>query len=180
FIIRDCIGREWQLGTVQLDYQLASENRFHLSYTGADNRPHQPVIIHRAPFGSFERFVGILTEHFAAAFPLWLAPEQVRVLIVSEKFGEYAQRVERQLRDAGLRVGVDYRPEKIGAKIRDAQLALVPYMLVIGGRESESETVAVRDRIDGDLGAMSVTELVTKLQEEIRTRQLRRRSATAE
>lgn len=175
FIIRDCIGREWQLGTVQLDYQLASESRFNLSYTGADNKPHQPVIIHRAPFGSFERFVGILIEHFAAAFPLWLAPEQVRVLVVSDKFEEYAKRVEQQLREAGLRVGSDYRPEKIGAKIRDAQLSLVPYMLVIGGREVESETVSVRDRIDGDLGAMSVATLVEKMQEEIRERRLRQR-----
>ena len=175
FIIRDCIGREWQLGTVQLDYQLAGPNRFGLSYTGPDNKQHQPVIIHRAPFGSFERFVGILIEHFAAAFPLWLAPEQVRVLIVSDKFEDYARRVEQELRDAGLRVGVDYRSEKIGAKIRDAQLSLVPYMLVVGARETESETVAVRDRIDGDLGSMPIAELVAKLREEIRTRQLRQK-----
>ena len=173
FVVADCIGREWQLGTVQLDYNLPSEKRFDLEYIGADNTPHRPVMIHRAPFGSFERFVGMLIEHFAAAFPLWLAPEQVRVLVVSQKFEEYGRQVEQQLAEAGLRVSGDYRSEKIGAKIRDAQLELIPYMLVIGGREQEQETVAVRDRREGDLGAMSVAEAVEKFQAEIQAKTIR-------
>ena len=151
FIVADCIGRDWQLGTVQLDYNLPSPQRFALEYIGDDNAPHQPVMIHRAPFGSFERFVGMLIEHFAGAFPLWLAPEQVRVMVVSQKAEEYGRGVERQLAEAGFRVGGDYRAEKIGAKIRDAQLELIPYMFVIGGREAEEGKVAVRDRIEGDL-----------------------------
>ncbi len=170
FVVTDCIGREWQLGTVQLDYNLPSPQRFNLEYIGPDNQPHQPVMIHRAPFGSFERFVGILIEHFAGAFPLWLAPEQVRVLIVSQKFEEYGREVERRLLEAGLRVAGDYRPEKIGAKIRDAQLALVPYMLVVGGREAEQGTVSVRERRQGDLGPMSVEAFAEKLREEVRTK----------
>lgn len=131
FVVNDCIGREWQLGTVQLDYNLPSPQRFALEYIGPDNRPHQPVMIHRAPFGSMERFMGLLIEHYAGAFPLWLAPEQVRVLVVSQKFEEYARSVEQRSIEAGLRASGDYRPEKIGAKIRDAQLDLVPYMFII-------------------------------------------------
>ena len=173
FVVTDCIGREWQLGTVQLDYNLPSPQRFHLEYIGADNRPHQPVMIHRAPFGSFERFVGILIEHFAGAFPLWLAPEQARVLIVSQKFEPYGRKVEQRLAAAGLRVSGDYRAEKIGAKIRDAQLELIPYMLVVGGREMEQDTVAVRDRRQGDLGPMSVEALISKLRQEIDTKEVR-------
>ena len=141
---------------MQLDYNLPSEQRFGLEYIGADNQPHRPVMIHRAPLGSMERFIGVLIEHFAGAFPLWLAPEQVRVLTVSEKFNDYGQQVEKQLREAGLRVTGDFRAEKIGSKIRDAQLRLVPYMFVVGGREMEEGTVSVRDRIDGDVGAMPV------------------------
>src|SRR5262249_32651247 len=128
FVVRDCIGREWQLGTVQLDYNLPK--RFELEYTGADNHPHRPVMIHRAPFGSMERFMGILIEHFAGAFPLWLAPEQVRVLPISEKFTAYGRKIEADLRSRGFRVAGDYRPEKIGYKIREAQLDKIPYMLV--------------------------------------------------
>lgn len=173
FIVNDCLGREWQLGTVQLDYNLPSEQRFALEYVGADNHPHRPVMIHRAPLGSMERFIGVLIEHFAGAFPLWLAPEQVRVLTVSEKFNEYAQGVERQLRAAGLRAAGDFRAEKIGAKIRDAQLRLVPYMFVVGGREMEEGTVAVRDRIDGDVGAMPVAAAIAKLKDEIDTKKIR-------
>jgi len=171
FVVRDVIGREWQLGTVQVDYQLPE--RFDLTYTGADNRPHRPVMIHRAPFGSMERFVGVLIEHFAGAFPLWLAPEQVRVLVVSQKFEQYGRQVEQRLAEAGLRVSGDYRAEKIGAKIRDAQLELVPYMFVIGGREMENQTVAVRDRREGDLGAMPLEEAVSKLQAEIEAKTVR-------
>jgi threonyl-tRNA synthetase len=172
FVVRDCIGREWQLGTVQLDYNLPK--RFELEYTGADNRPHRPVMIHRAPFGSMERFVGILIEHFAGAFPLWLAPEQVRVLPISEKFTEYGKRVEAELKAAGLRAGGDYRPEKIGAKIREAQLEKIPYMLVVGEKEQAAGTAAVRDRVEGDLGAMPVTQVLGRLKEEVEKRAIRR------
>jgi len=182
FVVSDCLGREWQLGTVQLDYILPSAERFGLEYIGADNQPHTPVMIHRAPLGSLERFVGVLIEHFAGAFPLWLAPEQVRVLVVSQKFEEYARQVEDRLRAAGLRAEGDYRAEKIGSKIRDAQLELIPYMFIVGGREMEQGTVAVRDRIDGDLGALSVDEAIAKLQAEVaekRVRQVSRAPAAA-
>lgn len=174
FVVKDCIGREWQLGTVQLDYNLPSPDRFDLEYVGADNSPHRPAMIHRAPLGSLERFVGVLIEHFAGAFPLWLAPEQVRVLVVSQKFEEYARQVEQQLVAAGLRASGDYRPEKIGAKIRDAQLELIPYMFIVGGREMESQQVSVRDRIDGDLGAMSLEAALVKLQQEVADRTVRK------
>jgi threonyl-tRNA synthetase len=166
FVVRDCIGREWQLGTVQLDYNLP--NRFELEYIGADNKVHRPVMIHRAPLGSLERFMGILIEHFAGAFPLWLAPEQVRVLTVSEKFNEYAKKVEAELRARGFRATADLRPEKIGYKIREAQLEKIPYMLVVGDKEQQAGTVAVRERSQGDLGAMAVAEVVTKLEREIK------------
>jgi threonyl-tRNA synthetase len=164
FIVRDCIGRQWQLGTVQLDYVLPS--RFKLEYTGSDNQPHQPVMIHRAPFGSMERFMGILIEHFAGAFPLWLAPEQMRVLPISDKFVDYARRVLDELQEAGLRAHIDFRPEKIGAKIRDAQLEKVPVMLVVGGKEAETETVSYRDRVEGDKGALPLAEAVARLKAE--------------
>lgn len=166
FVVRDCIGREWQLGTVQLDYNLPK--RFDLEYIGADNRPHRPVMIHRAPFGSMERFMGILIEHFAGAFPLWLAPEQARIMTVSEKFADYARGVEKQLADRGFRVRGDYRPEKIGFKIREAQLEKVPYMLVIGEKEQTAGAVAVRERTKGDQGSMPVAELLAKLEREVR------------
>ncbi len=178
FVVRDCIGREWQLGTVQLDYNLPK--RFELEYTGADNHPHRPVMIHRAPFGSMERFMGILIEHFAGAFPLWLAPEQVRVLPISEKFTDYGKKVEAELRAAGFRVSGDYRPEKIGAKIREAQLEKIPYMLVVGEKEQAAGTVAVRDRVDGDLGAMPVAQVIARLKEEVEKKTIRQVStATA-
>ncbi len=164
FIVRDCIGRQWQLGTVQLDYVLPE--RFGLEYTGADNQPHRPVMIHRAPFGSMERFMGILIEHFAGAFPLWLAPEQVRVLPISDKFAHYADHVFGELQAAGLRASVDHRPEKIGAKIRDAQLEKVPVMLVVGAKESEAGTVSYRDRLEGDRGALPLAEALARLQTE--------------
>ncbi|HEX3598946.1 MAG TPA: threonine--tRNA ligase, partial [Lacipirellulaceae bacterium] len=154
FVVTDCIGREWQLGTVQLDYNLPSKERFGLEYIGADNHPHQPAMIHRAPLGSLERFVGVLIEHFAGAFPLWLAPEQVRVLTVSEKSDEYGREVEKLLIDAGLRVTGDYRGAKLNAKVRDAQVQLIPYMFVVGERDRDARTVAVRDRLEGDLGSM--------------------------
>jgi len=173
FVVKDCIGREWQLGTVQLDYNLPGPDRFDLEYVGPDNRPHRPVMIHRAPFGSLERFVGILIEHFAGAFPLWLAPEQVRVLSVSQKFEEYGRDVERRLRAAGLRAAGDFRSEKIGAKIRDARQELVPTMFVVGGREMEQGTVSVRDRREGDLGAMGFDDAVARLKGEIEQKAVR-------
>ncbi len=168
FIVRDCIGRQWQLGTVQLDYVLPQ--RFNLEYTGPDNQPHRPVMIHRAPFGSMERFMGILIEHFAGAFPLWLAPEQVRVLPISDKFAEYAHRVLAELQAAGLRAHIDMRPEKVGAKIRDAQLEKIPVMLVVGAKEAESQTVSYRDRHDGDKGAMPLAEAIARLKAESEAR----------
>ena len=173
FVVRDCLGRDWQLGTVQVDYNLPSKDRFDLEYIGADNQPHKPVMIHRAPLGSLERFVGVLIEHFAGAFPLWLAPEQVRVVTVSEKSEEYGRQVESQLKAAGLRVTGDYRAEKLGAKIRDAQVQLIPYMFVVGPKDAESGAVSVRDRLEGDKGAMPLAAAIEKLQTEIRTKQVR-------
>jgi threonyl-tRNA synthetase len=174
FVVTDCIGREWQLGTVQLDYNLPSEERFALEYIGADNQVHRPVMIHRAPLGSLERFVGVLIEHFAGAFPLWLAPEQVRVLPISEKVADYAKEIETKLNAAGLRVAGDYRSETIKAKIRDAQLELIPYMFVVGAREAENGEVSVRDRLDGDLGAMPLAAAIDKLNQEIAARTVRK------
>lgn len=171
FMVRDCIGRSWQLGTVQLDYNLPE--RFQLEYTGADNRGHRPVMIHRAPFGSLERFTGMLIEHFAGAFPLWLAPEQVRILPLSEKTTEYAEAVAAQLTDHGFRVTTDLRNSKVQAKIRDAQLELVPYMAVVGPKEAEAGQVALRDRIDGDLGCMPIAEAIARLSDEVRQRRVR-------
>jgi threonyl-tRNA synthetase len=173
FVVADCIGREWQLGTVQLDYNLPSPQRFALEYIGTDNQPHQPVMIHRAPFGSLERFVGMLIEHFAGAFPLWLAPQQVRVLAVSQKFEEYGRGIERRLVQSGIRAGGDYRAEKIGSKVRDAQLELTPYMFVVGAREAQEGSVAVRDRLAGDLGSMPLDEAIAKLRAEIEARTIR-------
>ncbi len=171
FLVRDCLGRQWQLGTVQLDYVLPE--RFGLEYVGPDNQPHQPVMIHRAPFGSMERFMGILIEHFAGAFPLWLAPEQVRVLPISEKVADYAREVLQALQGAGLRATADVRPEKIGAKIRDAQLEKVPAMLVVGAKEAESGQVSFRDRLTGDLGAMPLADAIQRLDTENRHRTIR-------
>ncbi len=175
FIVADCLGRQWQLGTVQLDYNLPGPERFDLEYIGADNAPHRPAMIHRAPFGSFERFVGMLIEHYAGAFPLWLAPEQARVMVVSQKVEDYGRQVERKLAAAGLRVSGDYRAEKIGAKIRDAQLELIPYMFVVGPREAAEGKVAVRDRIEGDLGAMPLDAAVERLLGEIREKTVRKK-----
>jgi threonyl-tRNA synthetase len=171
FVVRDCIGREWQLGTVQLDYNLPK--RFELEYVGSDNKSHRPVMIHRAPFGSMERFMGILIEHFAGAFPLWLAPEQARLMPVSDRFADYGKKVEAELRSAGFRVSGDYRPEKINYKIREAQLEKIPYMLVVGDKEQTAGTVAVRDRVDGDLGAIPVAELIRRLGEEVKEKRIR-------
>lgn len=165
FVVNDCIGRKWQLGTVQVDYNLPE--RFDLSYVGADNQTHRPIMIHRAPFGSMERFIGVLIEHFAGAFPVWLAPEQIRVMTVSEKSEDYGQQVVEQLKKEGIRAKSDFRPEKLGSKIRDAQMELIPYMAVVGPRDAEAGTLSLRDRVEGDLGALSIDETITKLKAEI-------------
>jgi threonyl-tRNA synthetase len=171
FMVRDCIGRSWQLGTVQLDYNLPE--RFKLEYNGSDNAAHRPVMIHRAPFGSVERFTGMLIEHFAGAFPLWLSPEQVRVLPLSDKSLDYAFAVAKQLEEAGLKVSVDNSGGKVQAKIRNAQLELINYMAVVGPKEAEAGHIALRDRIEGDLGSMPTAEAIARLKTEIETRQVR-------
>jgi threonyl-tRNA synthetase len=169
FVVKDVIGREWQLGTVQVDYQLPQ--RFDLSYIGPDNAPHRPVMIHRAPFGSMERFVAVLTEHFAGAFPLWLAPVQVAVLTISEKFVEYGDKVVSALKTAGMRVEPRIGAEKIGAKIRDASMEKIPYLLIVGEQEAASEKVSVRGRGEKpDQGQMPLAEFVQRLQQEIATK----------
>jgi threonyl-tRNA synthetase len=178
FVVTDCIGREWQLGTVQLDYNLPSKDRFGLEYIGADNTPHQPVMIHRAPLGSMERFVGVLIEHFAGAFPLWLAPEQARVVTVSEKSEAYGREVEARFREAGFRMGGDYRGQKLGAKIREAQLELIPYMLVVGEKDAAEGTVTVRDRLQGDVGAKTIAEAMAILRDEIAAKTVRQVAET--
>ncbi|MGL4941890.1 MAG: threonine--tRNA ligase [Thermoguttaceae bacterium] len=170
FVVKDCLGRRWQLGTVQLDYNLPSAERFGLEYVGADNKPHTPVMIHRAPLGSFERFCGILIEHFAAAFPLWLAPEQIRILTVSDKFNDYARELETTLRDANFRVSCDLRSEKIGAKIRDGRHDLIPYLAVVGAKEVENNTANVRSRTAGELGEIAIADLAARMGDEVRLR----------
>jgi threonyl-tRNA synthetase len=165
FHVRDCLGRTWQCGTIQADF--AMPERFDITYVGADNSEHRPVMIHRAIYGSLERFLGIILEHFGGALPLWLAPVQVSVLPVSEKFDGYAREVCDKLTVGGLRAESDVRSDKIGAKIRDASMQKVPYMLVVGGREVESGTVSVRHRTEGDAGSMSVDAFLGAAQEEI-------------
>jgi threonyl-tRNA synthetase len=156
FKIEDAIGRLWQLGTVQWDFNLPE--RFELEYIGEDNKPHRPVMVHRALFGSIERFFGVLIEQYAGAFPLWLAPVQAVVLPITDRINEYAEEVARELKAAGIRVEINLRSEKIGAKIRDAQLQKIPFMLVVGDREMEEGKVAVRERSRGDIGAMTLAE----------------------
>jgi threonyl-tRNA synthetase len=168
FVVKDVIGRDWQLGTVQVDYNLPE--RFKLSYVGEDNRPHTPVMIHRAPFGSLERFTGLLIEHFEGKFPTWLAPEQVRVLPISEKFMEYAESISAQLADRKVRVTMDRTSDKIGAKIRNARLDRVPYMLIIGQKEAEEATVSIRHRDQDDLGSQAVADFIRSLTSEISER----------
>ncbi|MBL8763215.1 MAG: threonine--tRNA ligase [Phycisphaerae bacterium] len=169
FVVKDVIGREWQLGTVQVDYNMA--NRFDLSYIGPDNRAHRPVVVHRAPFGSMERFCGVLIEHFAGAFPTWLSPEQVRVLPISDKSRGYAEKVERALMDADVRVRVDGSNERIQAKVKVAADEKVPYMLIVGPRDAESAAVSVRVRgIEKDLGSMPLGRFVDGVRGEITER----------
>jgi threonyl-tRNA synthetase len=170
FVVKDVIGREWQLGTVQVDYNLPV--RFDLTYSGADNQTHRPVMIHRAPFGSMERFCGVLIEHFGGDFPVWLSPEQARLVPVSEKTLEYGREVLGRLRAGGVRASLDEHNDKLGAKIRRAEIEKVPYTLVLGGKEAEAGTVSVRSRARGDEGAAAVDAFLAKIQEEIRLRSL--------
>ena len=165
FHLEDSIGRTWQCGTIQLDFQMPE--RFDLVYIGADGERHRPVMIHRVVFGSIERFIAILTEHYAGAFPTWLAPVQVKVIAILDKHHEYAYKVQSALEERGIRTEIDIRNEKIGYKIREAQLEKIPYMLVIGDKEMENGAVAVRSRKDGDLGAMSLDEFIAKITKEI-------------
>jgi threonyl-tRNA synthetase len=168
FVVKDVIGREWQLGTVQVDYNLPQ--RFNITYIGSANAARHPVMIHRAPFGSMERFCGVLIEHFAGSFPTWLAPEQVRVLPISERHLNYGRKILGQLFEAGLRASLDESADKIGAKIRLAQLEKVPYMLVLGAREEQSGEVAVRNRKSGDQGAVSAALFIERIQTELKER----------
>ncbi len=165
FMVKDALGRKWQLGTIQVDYNLPE--RFELEYTGSDNAKHRPVMIHRAPFGSLERFVAVLIEHCAGQFPLWLAPDQFIILPVSEKYEEYAKKLLETLNNSDIRGLVDLRDEKVGRKIRDAELKKIPYMLIVGEKEAESGTVSVRKHGHGDLGAMSVEAFSEQLIKEI-------------
>ena len=168
FHLQDSLGRTWQCGTIQLDFQLPL--RFQLEYTGADGEKHRPIMIHRVAFGSIERFIGILIEHFAGAFPTWLAPVQVKVLPISEKFLDYGEKVKKQLEEAGIRVELDVRSEKIGYKIREAQSQKIPYMLVVGAKEEEQNLVAVRTRLGGDQGQTKLDDFIARLKEEIALR----------
>jgi threonyl-tRNA synthetase len=161
----DSIGRSWQLGTVQLDY--AMPERFDMVYTGADNAEHRPAMIHRALLGSFERFIGILTEHYAGEFPLWLAPVQAIVLPVSERFNEYGATVSRALREQGARVELDERNESTGRKIRDAELRKIPFMLVVGEREQRDQTVSVREHRAGEEGVEALAAFAERLGPEL-------------
>ncbi|WP_071430176.1 threonine--tRNA ligase [Angelakisella massiliensis] len=170
FHLADSLGRTWQCGTIQLDMQLPE--RFELEYTGADNEKHRPVMIHRVVLGSIERFIGVITEHFAGAFPMWLAPVQVEVIPVSEKYNDYAAKVAAALDEAGLRVEKDFRPEKIGYKIRQAQLQKIPYMLIVGEKEEAEGTVSVRSRKDGDKGAVALSDFIAAAEQEVLTRAL--------
>lgn len=172
FHLEDSIGRTWQCGTIQLDFQLPL--RFNLEYTGADGEKHRPIMIHRVAFGSIERFIGILIEHFAGAFPTWLAPEQVRVLPISEKYMDYAKKVEKQLQDSKIRAEIDNRSEKIGYKIREARLAKVPYMLVVGAKEEEEGLVSVRSRFAGDEGQKTLDAFIQDITEEIVKKEIRK------
>ena len=165
FMVRDAIGRSWQLGTIQVDYNLPE--RFQLEYTGNDNQKHRPVMIHRAPFGSMERFVAVLIEHCGGNFPLWLSPEQVSILPISEKYADYADTIKAKLQEYDILGNIDHRDEKIGRKIRDAEVSKVPYMLIVGEKEQEAGEVAVRRHGEGDRGSMPIADFIGKFQAEI-------------
>ncbi|HOU99343.1 MAG TPA: threonine--tRNA ligase, partial [Bacteroidales bacterium] len=165
FMVKDAIGRKWQLGTIQVDYNLPE--RFDLEYVGEDNQKHRPVMIHRAPFGSMERFVAVLIEHTAGKFPLWLTPEQAVILPISEKFNNYAKKVENLLNYYDIRTLVDERNEKIGKKIRDNELKRIPYLLIVGEKEAETETISVRKQGEGDKGSMTIDDFAKMIQSDI-------------
>jgi threonyl-tRNA synthetase len=164
-MVKDAIGRKWQLGTIQVDYNLPE--RFDLEYVGEDNQKHRPVMIHRAPFGSMERFVAVLIEHTAGKFPLWLTPEQAVILPISEKFNNYAKKVENLLNYYDIRTLVDERNEKIGKKIRDNELKRIPYLLIVGEKEAETETISVRKQGEGDKGSMTIDDFAKMIQSDI-------------
>jgi len=165
FMVKDAIGRSWQLGTIQVDYTLPE--RFKLEYTGADNQKHRPIMIHRAPFGSMERFVAVLIEHCAGKFPLWLTPTQVAILPLSEKYNDYCENLSKSLKNYDIRALVDDRNEKIGKKIRDTELEKTPYMLIIGEKEAGDNMLAVRKQGEGDLGSFTIEEFAKKIQQEV-------------
>lgn len=169
FMVRDAIGRKWQLGTIQVDYNLPE--RFDLTYIGADNEKHRPVMIHRAPFGSMERFVAVLLEHCAGDFPLWLAPDQVIILPVSEKYQNFAEKINEYLKKSDIRSLIDDRSEKIGRKIRDAEMKKIPYMLIVGEKEMNEGRLSVRKHTEGDLGSMTIDEFVTTIQKQVEDEQ---------
>ena len=164
FHLTDSLGRTWQCGTIQLDFQLPQ--RFEAEYMGADGEKHRPIMIHRVVYGSIERFIGILIEHYAGKFPVWLAPVQVKILPISEKFFGFGEEILKKLKDAGIRCEMDQRDEKIGYKIRSAQMEKVPYMLIVGQKEEETGTVSVRSRDDGDLGSQELDAFIQKVVEE--------------
>jgi threonyl-tRNA synthetase len=168
FMVRDAIGRKWQLGTIQVDYNLPE--RFDLTYIGEDNAKHRPVMIHRAPFGSMERFIAVLTEHCAGKFPMWLSPVQVKILPISDKFLPYAENVLSELKNNDIRAEIDDRSEKIGKKIRDTELAKVPLMLIIGEKEVNEEMVSVRRQGKGDEGVKSLPGFIEMIQEEVKSK----------
>ncbi|MCL4170259.1 UNVERIFIED_CONTAM: hypothetical protein GTU68_017615 [Idotea baltica] len=164
-MVKDALGRKWQLGTIQVDYQLP--NRFELEYVGADNQKHRPVMIHRAPFGSMERFIAILIENTAGNFPLWLSPEQIAILPISEKYEDYANDLFLDLQERDIRGYVDHRDEKIGRKIRDAEVNKIPLMLIVGEKEEQEKKVSVRKKGEGDLGQMTLDEFTAYANQEI-------------
>ena len=165
FMVKDALGRRWQLGTIQVDYNLPE--RFQLEYTGSDNQKHRPVMIHRAPFGSMERFTAVLIEHTAGHFPLWLTPDQVAILPISEKYNDYAEQVRLALEAQDVRAIVDDRNEKIGRKIRDNEMKHIPYLLVVGEKEAAEGLVAVRKQGEGDQGSMSIADFAKKVNDEV-------------
>ena len=164
-MVKDALGRRWQLGTIQVDYNLPE--RFELEYTGSDNQKHRPVMIHRAPFGSMERFVAVLIEHTGGKFPLWLTPDQVAILPISAKFNDYAQQVASQLAEKDIRAIVDDRNEKVGRKIRDNEMKRIPYLLIVGEKEAENGEVSVRKQGEGDKGSMKIATFAANLNAEV-------------
>ena len=169
FMVKDALGRQWQLGTIQVDYNLPE--RFDLTYKGSDNELHRPVMIHRAPFGSMERFVAILLEHTGGNFPLWLMPKQVNILCVSEKYKNYALKVLNYLENHEIRALLDDRNETIGKKIRESEISKVPYMLILGEKEANNETVSLRKHQKGDIGSFAIEKVVNQLKKEIKESQ---------